>query len=91
MARGADEKRSDKVPPKEDNATRQRTNKEPSPDEEGRRRDGEQSPRKSNSNEPVRGLNEEKKGQGRGQSGDATPKKHLEELEKKNVEPSVPQ
>ena len=90
-ARGADEKRADKVPPKDDNATRQRTNKELSPDEEGRRRDGEQSPRKSNSNEPVRGQNEKQKGQDRVQPGDATPKKQLEELEKKNVEPSVPQ
>jgi hypothetical protein len=56
-------------------------------------REDEQSPRKPNSNEAARELNDQQKGQSRDQVGDLNPnrKKLPEESERKKVEPSVPQ
>ena len=93
VAGGTNEKRVEKAPQKEENAARQqRTREELSSGEEGRRKEGDQSPRKSSPNE-ARQLNEEKKAEGRGQSGDTNPnnRKRPEEPEKQKVEPSVPQ
>jgi hypothetical protein len=90
-ANGANEKRLNKPSPKEEIPNRQQ-----GPNEElssrGDRED-EQSPRKPNSNEAAQGSNDEKKGQGRDQSGDSSSnrKKLPKESEKKKVEPSVPQ
>jgi hypothetical protein len=90
-ANDANEKRLNKPSPKEGIPSRQQRANEELPSR-GDRED-EQSPRKPNSNEAGRGLNEEKKGQSRDQSGDLNPnrKKLPEESERKKVEPSVPQ